>query len=80
MANLISNISNVGFKTSEGGEIFGDGTISKGMAQHVQGKYNIPDNTSADIVGNGTSDENRSNAYTLDWEGNGWYSGDVYVG
>lgn len=32
------------------------------------------------IVGNGTSNEERSNAYTLDWEGNAWYQGDVYVG
>ena len=32
------------------------------------------------IVGNGTSDTERSNAYTLDWEGNAWFSGDVYVG
>lgn len=34
----------------------------------------------AHIVGNGTSDTERSNAHTLDWEGNAWYSGDVYVG
>lgn len=34
----------------------------------------------AHIIGNGTSDVSRSNAYTLDWEGNAWYSGDVYVG
>ena len=32
------------------------------------------------IVGNGTSDTARSNAHTLDWEGNAWYQGDVYVG
>lgn len=32
------------------------------------------------IVGNGTSNTNRSNSYTLDWDGNAWYSGDVYVG
>jgi hypothetical protein len=32
------------------------------------------------IVGNGTSDTARSNAHTLDWDGNAWYSGDVYVG
>ena len=34
----------------------------------------------AHVVGNGTSDDTRSNAHTLDWEGNAWYSGDVYVG
>jgi hypothetical protein len=35
--------------------------------------------TSAHIVGNGT-DSKRSNAHTLDWSGNAWYSGNVYVG
>ena len=33
----------------------------------------------SEIVGNGTSDSNRSNAYALDWSGNGKYAGDVYV-
>ena len=31
------------------------------------------------IVGNGTADDARSNAYALDWEGNGHYMGDIYV-
>ena len=29
------------------------------------------------VVGNGTSNTNRSNAHTLDWEGNAWYAGSV---
>ena len=32
------------------------------------------------IVGNGIDDNNRSNAYTLDWNGNGRFNGNVYVG
>lgn len=36
--------------------------------------------TYAHIVGNGTSEENRSNAHTLDWEGNAWFAGDVRIG
>ena len=32
------------------------------------------------ITGNGTADNARSNAYALDWEGNGYFAGDVYVG
>lgn len=36
--------------------------------------------TYSHIVGNGTSDTERSNAYTLDWEGNAWFAGNVYVG
>ena len=31
------------------------------------------------VSGNGTSSK-ASNAYTLDWSGNGWFAGDVYVG
>lgn len=34
----------------------------------------------AHIVGNGTADNARSNAYALDWDGNGHYAGDIYVG
>lgn len=38
-----------------------------------KGKY-------AHVVGNGESDEERSNAHTVDWGGNAWYRGDVYTG
>lgn len=31
----------------------------------------------AHIVGNGTSDAKRSNAHTVDWEGNAWFAGTV---
>lgn len=31
-------------------------------------------------IGNGISDTIRSNAHTLDWDGNAWYQGDVYTG
>lgn len=59
-----------------------------GRYQHVQGKYNIIDedssgnplDTYAHIVGNGTSNTKRSNAHTIDWDGNGWFAGNVYVG
>lgn len=57
----------------------GDYTIASGSRQHVQGKYNIEDTTSAHIVGNGTTLNSRSNAHTLDWDGNAWFAGDVYV-
>lgn len=59
----------------------GFGTLASSNHQHVQGKYNIEDTatTYAHIVGNGSSSK-RSNAHTLDWNGNAWFSGDVYVG
>lgn len=45
--------------------------------QHAQGKHNIEDTEGkyAHIVGNGTGLSECSNAYTLDWNGNGWYKG-----
>ena len=57
-------------------------TISASAYQHVQGKYNIEDSsdTYAHIVGNGEDDDNRSNAHTLDWDGNAWFAGEVYAG
>ena len=60
----------------------GLGTIAFGDAQHVQGKYNTKDliNKYAHIVGNGTSTGNRSNAHTVDWNGNGWFKGSLRIG
>lgn len=67
-------------------------TSASGGAQTVIGSLNIPDESPSDnsqksknlfIVGNGDiDDENptRSNAHTVDWDGNGWFAGDVYVG
>jgi hypothetical protein len=59
----------------------GASTIASSQNQHVQGKYNIEDtnNIYAHIVGNGEDGKN-SNAHTLDWEGNAWYSGKVTAG
>lgn len=50
--------------------------------QHVQGRYNIPDadDRYAHIQGNGTYDNSRSNAHTVDWDGNAWFAGDARVG
>ena len=59
----------------------GSGTIAGSGHQHVQGRYNIEDaaDVYAHIVGNGSQDA-RSNAHTLDWDGNAWFAGDVTVG
>ena len=56
-------------------------TTASGNQQHVQGKYNIDDavNKYAHIVGNGSYDA-PSNAHTLDWDGNAWFQGNVFVG
>jgi hypothetical protein len=57
----------------------GRNTIANGAEQHVQGKYNVKDTTNkyAHIVGNGTADNKRSNAHTIDWDGNAWFAGTV---
>ena len=74
---------------SEASHSEGLGTTAQGQASHAQGRYNVlnPVNDTyptkgryADIVGNGESASARSNAYTLDWLGNGWFAGDVRVG
>lgn len=64
-------------------------TIANHQAQHVFGLYNEADSSVAaastkgnyvEIVGNGTADNARSNARTLDWDGNERLKGDLYVG
>lgn len=66
----------------------GNQNIAAGRSQHVQGEFNVQDpeynkdhknarGKYAHIVGNGTSHEARSNAHTLDWDGNAWYQGTV---
>lgn len=64
------------------GRVEGLGVVSSSDNQYVHGKYNIEDtsNQYAEIVGNGLSDTERSNAYTLDWNGNAVYSGKVTAG
>lgn len=53
-------------------------TIASSGAQHVEGIANIEDTEDKyiHIAGNGTFDA-PSNAYTLDWDGNGWFAGAV---
>ena len=68
-----------GLRTTAGGNYShaeGTETIASGDNQHVQGRYNIEDTNKkyAHIVGNGTGG-NRSNAHTLDWDGNAWFAG-----
>ena len=59
----------------------GFNTKAAGPKQHVEGSYNVVDEEGvyAHIVGNGTDESYRSNAYTLDWEGNAKFAGNVYA-
>ena len=60
----------------------GAGTIASSNYQHVQGKYNIEDtnNQYAFIVGNGTSSDERSNSFTVDWNGGICLTKPIYNG
>jgi hypothetical protein len=64
----------------------GFNTEASGSYQHVEGRYNEIDQNGAyiHIAGNGYVDDQdvvrRSNAYTLDWDGNGSYAHSVYLG
>jgi hypothetical protein len=53
----------------------GFATIASGMHSSVFGKFNIEDNEEkyAFIIGNGTDEENRSNAFAVDWNGAGFF-------
>lgn len=57
------------------------GTDASSDRQTVLGAYNKPDviGKYALIVGNGTAGNARSNAHTLDWQGNAVYAGDLAV-
>lgn len=64
-------------------------TIAQRQFQHVFGAYNIADTDGAnpsvkgayvEIVGNGLSNDSRSNARTLDWNGNEILAGKLTVG
>lgn len=74
----------------------GGGTMASGMHSHAQnhgtkaasadqtalGKYNVEDANGdyALIIGNGTDDSNRSNALTVDWDGNTTAKGGEFAG
>ena len=67
----------------------GAGTTAKNRSQHAFGEFNELDPSTAsswdrgnyiEIVGNGADDTARSNARTLDWQGNEVLAGNLVVG
>lgn len=63
----------------QGSFAMGLNVSAKSAYQHARGKNNIfdSDSTYCEIIGNGTSYTSCSNAYTLDWQGNGTFAGTV---
>ena len=85
--NVASGVSS--FAANEYNEAKGAYSVALGRAnkasgnsQTAIGKFCVEDNanTYAEIVGNGTADNARSNARTLDWNGNEWIAGALSVG
>ena len=71
-----------GYKSiASGNYATANGFVTKASShnQFVIGKRNIEDSSGqySFIIGNGTADDARSNAYTLDWQGNGTFAGTV---
>ena len=73
------------YSTAINGDVSGDYSLAfgnqcnaKGDNQVATGKFNIPDTSSLEIVGNGTF-SNRDNARLLDANGNEYLKGDIYV-
>lgn len=71
-----------GYKsTASGNYATANGFVTKASSpnQFVTGKRNIEDSSEqySFIIGNGTSDTALSNAYSLDWQGNGTFAGTV---
>ncbi len=67
----------------------GHANVANHSCQHVFGAYNVADPSEAatyeqgnyiEIVGNGTADDARSNARTLDWSGNEVLAGKLTLG
>lgn len=65
-AEGVSTIANGAYSHAEGSS-----TIASSDFQHAEGKWNVEDgnNKFAHIIGNGTADDARSNAYAVDWDG-----------
>lgn len=62
----------------------GEGLRARSSSQVVSGQYNVADSSRIgqrgsyiEIVGNGVSSSQRSNARTLDWGGNEWLAGQL---
>ena len=80
---------NYTFATGMAAHAEGTVTIANHASQHTFGEYNVPDSSVADassrgnyveIVGNGTASNAQSNARALDWSGNEYLNGYLYVG
>lgn len=67
-----------GFNTRAAGKnsfVTGISTVANGDTMTVGGKFNSTLDNKIVVYGNGKNNANRSDAYTLDWDGNAYYAG-----
>ena len=71
-SGIASNAYNMSSASGDYSNSFGTHTEASGDNQITAGKYNIVDsnNEYIFILGNGNTNSNRSNAFTVDWNGN----------
>ena len=58
----------------------GDNTVADGDNMTAIGKFNTKNSGKAFVIGNGTSDTDRSDAFTVDWSGNATMKGGLTLG
>ena len=89
IGNYSTALGRYGIANGYYSSVNGYNTLSTHKAQFVFGEYNVADASSeesnargnyVEIVGNGTADDARSNARTLDWNGNESLAGGLTLG
>ena len=70
------------YTTAKGENSFahGYGTLATGDSMVAGGKWNLTGDGVIVVYGNGDSWDKRRDAYTLDWNGVGWYAGGLKIG
>ncbi len=77
-SGFASNANNSSTASGDYANSYGYYTDASGYCQNSYGKFNVVDdeNKYVIIIGNGTDDNHRSNAFTIDWKGNVVTGGD----
>lgn len=65
------------YASHSGAHVEGSHNASSCYDQHVIGRFNRDKSDAVFVIGNGQSNDSRSNAFTVDWNGNTAISGDL---
>lgn len=82
---IVANDLSTNEATGENSSTFGSHGVAATKDQMVRGRYNVSDvpiyddgrGRYADIIGGGTSNDDRKNIHTVDWDGTAYYSGNL---